>query len=484
MNTSTYAKLTKPPQFRADESVTFRLEFSNDLACTYGTLKIYGYSFNVLDGKRYEGIKITQYINTFVLGVGYEEYIIPPNTLAEVPDWGTKFMYPSGVMKAVVEIGTQLDEEGNAIPMFKSNEIIVDMPVNFREDYYIEPATGILNATSSIYQLPLVYIDRKLFGSFGSTEVNSYRVLLYDSNYNLVKDSGAMYDWNNGLYWKHYYTLTDLNNDTTYYVKAKYTLGGGYVIDLDFRQIDVKYSDVPVHSDNLLLDNDKVHGRVNVNIVPDVQYNKIVISREIKDTGNYLEIKAVNKGNLSTDRVKIYDYYALPNTTYMYRAVLFNGEDIVATYYNAITHEFDGVCIADASGAYNALAFEKKYPINKNDRASVVEPMDTKYPTVIRNSSLDSDSGSITATYAHIDKCEPDFANNAGYSQTIRHWLNNGKTKLLKFYNGECWLVSVSGVTDDEPNGNDVIVTSFNWTEVGNAKDNSEYKRLGLIINE
>ena len=67
MNTSTYAKLTKPPQFRADESVTFRLEFSNDLACTYGTLKIYGYSFNVLDGKRYEGIKVTQYINTFVL---------------------------------------------------------------------------------------------------------------------------------------------------------------------------------------------------------------------------------------------------------------------------------------------------------------------------------------------------------------------------------------------------------------------------------
>lgn len=484
MNTSTYAKLIKPPQFRANESVTFKLEYSNDLACTYGTLKIYGYAFSIDDGHRYEGVKITQYINTFMLGVGYEEYVIPPNTLAEIPELGSKFMYPSGVMKAVVEIGTKLDDEGNAIPMFKSNEIIVDMPVNFQEDYYIEPASGILTATCSTYQLPLCYIDRKLFGSYGSTEVNSYRVLLYDSDYNLIQDSGAMYDWNNGLYWRHYYTLTNLKDSTTYYVKAKYTLGGGYVIDLDFRQLEVRYVDIPIHSDNLLLGNDKLHGRVNINVIPDVQYDKIVVSREIKDTGDYLKLKTINKGSLSMDSAKIYDYYALPNTTYTYRVVLFNGDNVAATYYNVITHEFDGVCIADAYGSYNAIAFDKKYPINKNDRVNVVEPMDAKYPTAIRNNSLDYDSGSVTATYAYIDKCEPDFANNTEYSRTIRHWLNNGRTKLLKYYNGECWLVDVSGVTDDEPKGNDVIVTSFNWTEVGNAKDNSEYARLGLIIDE
>ena len=480
MNTSTYAKLTKPPQFRADESATFRLEYSRDMSCNYATLRIYGY---MLDG--YEGTTITKYINTSILGVGYEEFVVPPNTLGTVPSIDTPMIPVAGNMKAVVEIGDELDEEGNAIPIFKSNEVIVDMPVNFPTDYYIAPQKGTLMSNASTYKVELNYISRKLFGTFGSTEVNSYQVLLYDNNYNLIKSSGDKYDWNSALYRNHFYTISGLADNTTYYIKAKLTLVGGYTINLDFRKLEVKYTEIPSYSEQLYLENDKIHGRVTINITPDVQYNKIVVSRAVKDTNNYLELKTISRDNATTEQAIIYDYYALPNVTYLYRVVLFDGDNITATYYSEITHEFEGICIADAYGGYNALAFDKKYPINKNDRTNVVEPMDTQYPTTITNNRLDYDSGSITATFARINnKCEPDFINNAEYSMSIRHWLNNGRTKLLKYYNGECWLVAVSGVTDDDPNGNDVITTSFNWTQVGDVNDNEEYLRLGLILNE
>ena len=472
MNTSTYAKLIKPPQFKPNESVTFRLEFSRDLSCSNATLRIYGYTLDVDKGGSYSGLTMTKYIGTFIAGVGVEEFVIPPNTLGEIPPDDSIMYWSSGTMKAVVEIGD-----------FKSNEIIVDMIMDLPSDTYIEPDNETLISTGSTYKLNIVHNPRATFGSYDSNEVNSYRVLLYDQDYNLINDSGVKYDWANGIYANHFYNLTNLKDNTNYYVKVKMTLVGGYTIDTNLRKLEVKYDDIPVYSEYVSLENDIAHGRVNVLINPNINYDKAIISRTVRDANDYLEIRVVNKGESNTNPIKIYDYYALPKTTYTYRVVLFNQDDIVATYYNDITHEFDGVCIADAFAGYNALAYNKKYPINKNDKSSIVEPIDTQYPISI-NSNLDYDSGNITATFAYIDKCEPDFANNAEYSKTIRHWLNNGQAKVLKFHNGECWIVATSGVSDDEPNGNDVISTSFNWTEIGNVRDNTEYARLGLILNE
>lgn len=179
-----------------------------------------------------------------------------------------------------------------------------------------------------------------------------------------------------------------------------------------------------------------------------------------------------------------YDYYALPNTTYLYRAVLYQGNSIVATYYCKITHRINGICIADIYGGYHALAFTQKYPVNKNDRAAILEPMDSKYPYAVINRSLDYDTGSITATFAPIEECLPDFTNNASCSQNIRYWLNSGNAKLLKYYNGECWIVSVSEVTTEQSGEADVLSTTFQWTQIADATQNENYIKLGMVNNE
>ena len=473
MNASTYAKLIKPPQFKPDEAVKFRMEFSQDLMCCWATLKIYGYTLTI-DGNEYSGTAITEYINASWLGTGYIDFTVPANTLAVIPTDDTYGF--SGKMKAKVEIGVELDSEGNAVSKFESNEVLVDMFTPLDGDFMI--ADTPLTATGSTTQFQIRYIPRVALGTTGANDVNSYKVLLYDTNYNLVKDSGTLYDWENSSDTYKKYTLTGLSDKTDYYIRVKATLVGGYTLTTEYTSLSVQYADIPVLNSQLTLANDIMNGCVQISLDTDVEYDKIVISRSVINTDDYLELRTIQTNSLK----QIFDYYALPNQTYLYRAILYKGESIVATYYNTITHKFEGICIADAYAGYGALAWDSIYPINRNERGSIVEPMDSEFPYYIINGNLNYDSGSVNnALFSPMEECEVSTEDNSMYSKTIRVWLNNGRAKLLKYYNGECWLVATATPSDDKT---DMVRTSFNWTQIGDVNKNEDYIRLGLIVNE
>lgn len=473
MNAATYAKLIKPPQFQPDEEVTFRMEFSQDLICCWATLKIYGYSLSI-DGNTYTGTSVTEYINVSWLGTGWVEFKIPANTLAVLPT-DDKYGF-SGKMKACVEIGVQQDENGNAIPQFTSNEVLVNMIVPLPNDFIITDSP--LTANGSTHQMTIRYVPRTTLGEFGCNDINSYQVLLYDTNYNLVSNSGVLYDWENSSDTYKEYLLSGLSDNTDYYVKVKATLVGGYTLSTDYTALSVRYEDFPTSDSHLKLYNDTMNGCVVISLDTDIEYDKIVLNRSIIYEDNYLELRTIQTNSLNS----INDYYALPNKTYVYKVVLYKNDSIVATYYNTITHKFDGICIADAYAGYGALAWDSIYPINRNERGSIIEPMDSELPYYIINGNLNYDSGTVSnALFTPMNNCEVSTEDNAMYSKTIRVWLNNGRTKLLKYYNGECWLVAVSTPSDDKT---DMIRTSFNWTEVGDANKNEDYIRLGLIIDE
>ena len=55
----------------------------------------------------------------------------------------------------------------------------------------------------------------------------------------------------------------------------------------------------------------------------------------------------------------------------------------------------------------------------------------------------------------------------------MKNWLSNKKPKILKFYDGRIWLISVTGgITDAGDSINDLRKISFDWVEIG--KPNSE----------
>lgn len=480
-STNTYAKLIKPPQFAANESAIFRLEYSRDLSCEYATLRIYDYFLGYHD-KSYECYTQTHYINTSVSGTGVEEYVVPSNSLGQLGSDEDIVVNTSGKMKAVIEIGSELDSEGNAIPLYRSNEIIVDMVWWFEDDYKVE----IIDTTSSTASFWIYYISRESVSSYGSCDVNSYQALLYDENYNLISQTSEFYDWNNYERNKKV-SFSGLLDNTSYYIRSKITLVGGYTRYSDFVPFTVNYAPSPTLNSELELSNNLLKGCVNIKLKKNITHTKAVISRSEVNSNNYLELRTIG-GNISN--ATLTDYYALPNKSYIYRLTLYNGEEIVDTYYNSITHKMSGLCIADSQGAFSTEIFET-FPIQKNDRSTIIKVMDNPKPYSITNSSVDYDSsGGVSAKFTQIDNnCtynfNPDGNANATISEKARHWLNNGKTKLLKIDNGECWLVTVNGVgTTYNYKEGGLGETSFGWTEIADVHSNESYLEEGLIIIE
>lgn len=492
---ATYAKLKLKQQFRPEEDAIFQLQFSKDLLAKYGTLVIDGYVVKVgTEGEVYNGTKITHSLNWSVGGQPYQEYTVAGGTLGLSPSSG-QVAYVDGKMQARVEIGDELDGEGHVInPVFVSNVVLSDMLTCWDADFYFSiPGTmtqiGSYSTASSSCTVAISYNVRHDLGINGDNSVQGYRFYLYDSQHKLIADSEELYDWDSNVYAGHSYTFFDLTDNTTYYVRARLSLNGGYVMyrgtpsDSDaYIPIYVNYADEPTPSPNFTLTEKPAGTECTVDLT-NTAHTKVVFSRSKYDESDYLEIGSVTS---TSDTVSVMDKYAIPKTRYIYRAVVYNGSNVVRTYYNNIVYTSSCVKISDIYGCYTAIGDITKHPISRNDRGTILEAMDSVFPRNIINGSPNYDSGTVDGLFTDVDedcKVITDSDYLAAKADALRAWLNNGHAKLLTYYTGEAWIVAVSGIQTTDPENNDVYHTTFNWTQIGNANRLSEYVRLGLVIN-
>lgn len=135
---NTFARLNKPKQFRPREPVTFNLQYSEDLAPTKATLKIYGGDY----GLDYLPYKQTQYINTAIDGVFFETFEVPAYALGEDPceasDW-TMTTAQRG-LTVVVEMGDGQEADYPVKAMkVRSKGIMLSSKYNPEsEDWFVE----------------------------------------------------------------------------------------------------------------------------------------------------------------------------------------------------------------------------------------------------------------------------------------------------------------------------------------------------------
>lgn len=482
---NTFAKLIAPQQFKPEETVTFRLEYSQDLVDTYATLVIDGYIDSWVGSAEvpaysYTGTKITHYVVTSLgwdWDTGYEEYIVPGGTLGKTPSQAESALSLGGKCKARVEFRMTQDLE--SAPIFTSNEVYVNMLIMWDNDFVFHNTP--YNIDSSSFSPSLKFIARDSLGEYTANQINSYRYFLYDDEYNLVKDSGELYDWNNYIYWTDdgSYTFTGLKDNTTYYLRAKVTLNGGYTMYRGYEPIVVQYAEPPVSSDNFQAEN--VYNGVKLMLdLTGIAHDKVVISRTVANDNKYLEIRSTPNPN---DIITLTDHYTIPGTRYLYRAIVFNGELIVGTYYCYDDYKNNYVVISDVYGSYVAVGNITKHPISRNNRGQEYVTMDKKYPYYLINGSADYDSGQVDGIFSTIVNCEMNM-DNKEYSNILRAWLNNGKAKLLTYYTGEAWIVAVSGIQTTDPENTDVYQTIFNWMQIGEADDIKHYAQMGLVMTD
>lgn len=215
------------------------------------------------------------------------------------------------------------------------------------------------------------------------------------------------------------------------------------------------------------------------------QISSIKVKRRVKGTFDWITLFTVPiKDITDVDFVK-YDYIAKNNETYEYAIVPIIGNTEGEYSINSIKSEFYGIFITDNKSNYKFLEGASYSSNERAHQTGIFEPYGSKYPVVINNGILSYDKGTVTGTVIAFDANEElDREATIKRIKTIENFLSTSSGKILKDFNGNIWLVSI---TDNIPVsyysevGMGFAQVSFNWVEIGDALDSGDLYYNNLI---
>jgi len=181
------------------------------------------------------------------------------------------------------------------------------------------------------------------------------------------------------------------------------------------------------------------------------------------------------------------DSYNKHNETYEYAFIpTLNGTE--GNYItNTVFSEFDGVFICDIESVYRYYAGVSYGDSEQVIKAGTFEPFGRKYPVVVTNALTNYQRGSVSGTIV-----QPDFDDTrvldrlaaVKYRKELLDFLTNKRAKILKDWNGNMWLMMVTSapsITYDNSTGMGMTNVGFEYTEIGDAENQSDLYYAGLV---
>lgn len=179
------------------------------------------------------------------------------------------------------------------------------------------------------------------------------------------------------------------------------------------------------------------------------------------------------------------DYFAINETEYEYAwvPVLANTEGNYII--EQIESKFKGVYVADADTIYKLSTGVGYGPSEQTQLVSIYNPLGKKYPIYVSNGATNYQTGSLTAKIignydnTHVfNRKEMVEQKNA-----LLKWLTNKRAKVLKDFNGNIWLIYITGspsITYNTQWGNNMMEISFQYGEIGDVEDGNSMRNVGL----
>lgn len=210
----------------------------------------------------------------------------------------------------------------------------------------------------------------------------------------------------------------------------------------------------------------------NVNFALD-SIDSVVIKRRIVGENNWISIIKVKIDKPEDFNFSRLDKYVRANTEYEYALVpVINGVEGNLNI-NKVLCEFEGIFIMEKDITYGSVA-DISMATTKNRPTSIINPLNSKYPSVITNGLNNYYSGNTSALFIE-DKdynYNWNFFNSRKYREDILDFLCNGKAKILKHFDGRMFLISVvDNPTMDESISNFYPKISFSWVEIGDSEN-------------
>ena len=113
----------------------------------------------------------------------------------------------------------------------------------------------------------------------------------------------------------------------------------------------------------------------------------------------------------------------------------------------------------------------------------ILQLLNSKYVSVVSNSDINYESGSITGSFIQIDETSEEVKPHGGlqYRAQLKDRLVNKKPLILKISDGRIWMIQVTGTPSDSQKGHrDLRAITFEWVEVGDINDMKALYENGL----
>lgn len=185
------------------------------------------------------------------------------------------------------------------------------------------------------------------------------------------------------------------------------------------------------------------------------------------------------------------DRTAIPNDTYEYLIIpiLFGQEHTEVFVDNSVHCYTDGIAISEIDKTYYTQMETNISSITQNQGTTMIETLNGRYPYAFKNGALNYITGSAQGLFAPSkDDCNYIFDNKKNkniawkYREEFRQWLCNGRPKILKYYDGRTYLVSINDKPqDDDSEYNFKNITSFSFAQIGDVNSTSELIENGLM---
>lgn len=183
-----------------------------------------------------------------------------------------------------------------------------------------------------------------------------------------------------------------------------------------------------------------------------------------------------------------YDYLAQNDTEYEYAIVPVIGNIEGEYSMNSIESQFYGVFITDGKTSYK---FKENVSYSNNERVRLTatyEPYGSKYPIVVSNGALSYSKGTVSGDILVLtDNEQLDRKKTVEKLKAIESFLTTSSAKILKDFNGNIWLVTLSDnlpITYYSEVGMGFAQVSFNWSEIGDSDSGKDLFNSGMIYSQ
>lgn len=248
-------------------------------------------------------------------------------------------------------------------------------------------------------------------------------------------------------------------------------------------------STIPTTWDYLTLMNANFNGNINAGNTEFslASLSAIKIKRRKITDFNWVTLTEVPITDLSQLQFIFNDNLAASLQEYEYAFVPVINEVEGNYITNTITTNFNGVFICDLDTIYRFYAGVQYGATEQVQRIGTFEPFGKQYPVVVSNALINYQKSSVSGTVlqnGYMETRQIDRLAIVKERKNLLDFLTNKKAKILKDWNGNSWLMVVSGSPSTayaNNYGQGIMDVGFDYVEIGDSNTQSDLYKSGIV---